>query len=147
MDYPRGMRSGVFGGLALLVSMGCGASHDAGDGGADGGAAPAVGRECLPASVPSGGYDAREVYLEPSSAQCDTRACIVYQLDGDPRMVDCAGCLTSEEVRARVFCTCRCSTDTGADVCACPSGFSCVDDLITTGGEGTRGGYCVRDGL
>lgn len=143
--------------LAML-SIACGPAASQPDAGLDAaraedaGALPAVGRECLPEAVPPGGFDSREIYLETSSAQCGvaggTGTCIVYQLDGDPRTVDCAGCPTADEVRDRVFCTCRCSSDVaGASLCACPDGFACVDDVLTTGGDGLRGGYCIRDGL
>lgn len=135
--------------LILALAIGCGASHGAGD---DGGAthALAIGPACLPESIPAGGYSGAEVYLETSSASCETRACLVYHLDGDPTTLDCdgPGCVSSAEAAARAFCTCRCSSDVeGSPLCACPDGFECVDSLITFGGPGTAGGYCVREGL
>ena len=140
--------------LMLVIAMGCGPSYGAdADGGAgDGGAtgAPVVGGPaCLPEAIPAGGYSGAEVYLETNSVDCETRACLVYHLDGDPRMLDCdkPGCVSRAEAAARAFCTCRCSGgDEGSALCACPEGFECVDDLITAGSGGASG-YCVREGL
>lgn len=145
--------------LMVTLAAGCGtAPADPGGDAATGGdgatggdpTTSPVGAACTPESIPAGGYDGREVYIESGSASCETRACLVYQLDGDPRMLDCdePGCVSSEEVAARTFCTCRCSSDTpGATLCTCPSGFSCIDGVVEAGGEGVRGGYCIRDGL
>jgi hypothetical protein len=132
----------------LMLALGCGASHGDGDDGGTTGA-PRVGPACLPESIPAGGYSGLEVYLETSSASCETRTCLVYHLDGDPTMLDCdgPGCVSSAEAAARSFCTCRCSSDVeGSPLCECPEGFECVDDLIA-GGPGIAGGYCVREGI
>lgn len=98
-----------------------------------------VGDPCVPESVPSGGYDDREVYLETSSVQCRTRTCMVYHLEGDPS--------TAAGADEQIFCSCRCSVLTGASantpLCNCGDGYTCVDDIVTTGGEGVQGGYCV----
>lgn len=133
--------------LMLVLSIGCGEAHETDDGGAE---TALVGLACLPESMPVGGFNGLEVYLETSSASCETRACMVYRLDGDPRMLDCdgPGCVSRAEAEARVFCTCRCAADDPASpLCACPSGFECVEDVITTAGAGVNGGYCVREGL
>ena len=64
-----------------------------------------------------------------------------------------AGCITQDTLNNQVFCSCRCSV--GADgqantpLCACGDGFTCLDDVVTTGGVGVTGGYCIpciRDG-
>ncbi|HJK99414.1 MAG TPA: hypothetical protein RMF84_19465 [Polyangiaceae bacterium LLY-WYZ-14_1] len=114
--------------------------------------APGVGAPCEPESVPQGGFDAQERYLETSSVQCRTRVCLVYELDGDPREICGEGgddnCVTPEELD-RVFCTCRCDAPTGdARECECPDGFSCEQVLDeNVGGDGIAGGYCVRNRL
>jgi len=127
-------------------------------------ATPEVGAPCLPEQIPDTGFDDREAYIESSSVQCETRVCIVYRLDGDPR----DGCVASPpeegctpgdtscsqgkkcsepaDVEDRIYCSCRCnSADTGFAECECPDGFSCVD-LLDQGGPGVRGGYCVKNG-
>lgn len=111
-----------------------------------------IGDPCIPESIPPGGFDAREIYLETSSVQCRTRVCMVYQLSGDPENI-CdatggpAGCISQDTVNAQVFCSCRCSIPEGGQantpLCDCGDGFRCVDDVVTTGGAGVRGGYCV----
>jgi len=124
---------------------------------------PEVGAPCLPEQVPDTGFDDREAYIESSSVQCETRVCIVFRLRGDPRegcmqtgptecppedpgCVPSALCAEEDEVKKRVYCTCRCnSADTGFAECECPDGYSCVD-VLEQGGPGVRGGYCVRDG-
>jgi hypothetical protein len=146
--------SGVFA-LVVALASSCGGGteeRDSGSGvGSDGGHSAVVGQSCLPESVPRDGFEPAEVYLETTSDACATGdrpgVCIVYQLDGDPRTTDCPDCPNAAEVEARVFCTCRCSSVTGPPPCACPDGFMCVDNLVTTGGDGVRGGYCVREGL
>lgn len=125
--------------LLLAAASGCTASP--------------IGDPCVPESIPAGGFAMQEVYLETSSVQCRTRTCMVYQLMGDPN-VDCgtAGadpdtCTTVDEREQQIFCSCRCSVLAGASantpLCNCGQGFTCVDDLVTNGGEGVQGGYCV----
>lgn len=110
-----------------------------------------IGDPCVPESIPPGGFDSREIYLETSSVQCRTRVCMVYQLDGDPENI-CegggpAGCIEQDTVNNQVFCSCRCSVTDGSQantpLCDCGDGFECIDDIVTTGGAGVRGGYCV----
>lgn len=105
-----------------------------------------IGDPCVPESIPMGGYDDREIYIETSSVQCRTRTCMVYKLLGQPSM-DCTGAASDPPECHQVFCSCRCSTTSGAQantpLCACGEGFTCVDDVVTTGGEGVQGGYCV----
>jgi hypothetical protein len=140
----------------LLVSL-CLAAFATG-----GCATPAVGDPCQPEQVPANGFVDSEAYVESSSVQCETRVCIVYHLDGDPRE-DCearGGCQVSGgtcaddvlrcaddvEIAKRMYCTCRCdSGNTGFAECECPDGFSCVD-VLEQGGPGVRGGYCVKNG-
>lgn len=131
---------------------------------ATGCATPAVGDPCLPEQVPEDGFVDSEAYVESSSVQCETRVCIVYHLDGDPRKDcperggcvktdtnQCLGddvlrCAPADAVEKAAYCTCRCdSADTGFAECECPDGFSCVD-VLEQGGPGVRGGYCVRNG-
>ena len=91
--------------------------------------------------IPESGFDPFEAYIESSSVQCETRVCMVYHYEGDPKAN-----ADSAEVDDRVYCTCRCnSADTGFSECDCPDGFSCVD-VLEQGGPGVRGGYCVRNG-
>lgn len=121
-----------------------------------------VGDPCIPESIPPGGFDAREVYIETSAVQCRTRACIVFQFAGNPdcqfnedgtcptRCTDASPpipCFEPEVVLNAVHCTCRCSGgggDTNVPLCTCNDGFHCVDVLMA-GGDGVRGGYCVRN--
>lgn len=145
-----GLRGLLLLATAGLVACSSGPAPDDAAVEADGGAT-AVGRACEPVSVPLGGFTSLEVYLETSSTQCaagdaPSGFCITYQLDGDPR-AGCSGsgCTPADETALRVFCTCRCSgSGSATDLCVCPSDMTCVDDLITTGGAGVIGGYCVR---
>lgn len=123
---------------------------------------PPVGAPCLPEDIPDNGFNPSESYIESSSVQCETRVCIVYQLNGDPRegcvetgptvcppedenCVPAIPCASEEDVEDRIFCTCRCNAgDTGFAECDCPSGFTC-QDILDRGGDGVRGGYCVRN--
>lgn len=112
-------------------------------------ATPAVGAPCLPEQIPESGFDKREAYIESSSVQCETRVCMVYKLNGDPTEgcvpSEIKACPTPKEVESSVYCTCRCdSGNTGFAECECPDGFSCVE-VLSKGGPGVRGGYCVRN--
>jgi hypothetical protein len=111
-----------------------------------------IGDPCIPESIPPNGFDNREIYLETSSVQCRTRVCMVYQLDGNPETICDAsglpeGCVTETELDQQVFCSCRCSITEGGQantpLCNCADGFTCIDDIVTEGGAGVRGGYCV----
>lgn len=114
----------------------------------------AVGDPCVPEDVPAGGFLASETYLEKSSVQCTTRVCLVRELQGDPRNLqedgcprgDDATCVSAIEVEEKVYCSCRCGAPAGSGVptCDCPSGFFC-EEVLETGGDGIRGGYCVRN--
>ena len=127
---------------------------------------PAVGAPCLPEQVPDDGFDPSEAYIETSSVQCETRVCMVYQLEGAPKgSASCvppesckkcdAGdmkcvadvrCAADEQVAKRVYCTCRCDSGGGGFAeCDCPSGFTCAQ-VLEQGNAGVRGKYCVRDG-
>ena len=124
--------------VPLLLAMGCTGSP--------------IGDPCIPESIPPGdGFDSREIYLETSSVQCRTRVCMVYRLNGNPENI-CdatggpAGCIDQQVANNRVYCSCRCSLSSGqADqpLCECSDGFRCQDDIVTTGGMGVQGGYCV----
>jgi len=96
-----------------------------------------VGDPCDPESVPGGGFDPQEVYLETSSVQCRTRVCMVYEIDGLPE--------DSEENQENVYCTCRCDAPEGSNTptCNCPGGFTC-ETILEQGGTGIQGGYCVK---
>jgi len=123
-----------------------------------------IGDPCIPENIPQedrdgdglpDGFDAAEVYIETSSVQCRTRTCMVFALNGNPEKIvgepSCGAgdtdCVTQQEVDTQVFCSCRCSLGPGAaantPLCNCGDGFTCVDDLVTTGGDGVVGGYCV----
>ena len=114
-----------------------------------------IGDPCVPESVPANGFDNREVYLETGSVQCRTRVCMVYRLQGDPRQVrdtdSCSDgsdtCVSQEALDQQVFCSCRCDVPAGdqanTPLCDCGDGFDCVEDVVTTGGVGVRGAYCV----
>jgi hypothetical protein len=121
--------------------------------------ATGVGDPCVPEAVPLLGFTARESYVETSSVQCRTRVCLVYRLQGHPeRLVGTPSCPTSDPTLSatfvdqqtrddRVFCSCRCSAagiDSNLPLCDCNEGFHCVD-LLTQGGAGVRGGYCIRE--
>ena len=109
-----------------------------------------VGDPCLPEDVQAGGFEISETYLETSSVQCKTRVCMVRELQGDTNNICSAvntdpECVQQNEVDENVYCTCRCRAPAGSGVptCSCPSGFECTD-ILETGGEGLRGGYCTR---
>ncbi len=114
---------------------------------------PSVGAPCLPEQIPEEGFDVREAYVESSSLQCETRTCLVFRLEGDPRetCVDSGDdtqrrCADPTEVEERVYCSCRCrSPEPNLPECECPDGFSCVD-VLEQGGDGVRGGYCIKAG-
>lgn len=127
---------------------------------------PAVGAPCLPEQVPGDGFDPSEAYIETSSVQCETRVCMVYQLEGapegtagcmphgqcrtctgaDPKCVAIPCCAPVEDVEKHVYCTCRCDVDGGKFAeCSCPTGFTCAQ-VLEQGNAGVRGKYCVRDG-
>jgi hypothetical protein len=121
-----------------------------------GGCAPSpIGDPCVPESIPSAGFDPREIYLETSSVQCRTRVCMVYQLDGNPEDIcdgvdDTDACVSAQALENQVFCTCRCSIPAGVEantpLCNCADGYVCQDNVVSAG-EGSRagvaGGYCV----
>ena len=127
---------------------------------------PAVGAPCLPEQVPTGGFDESEAYIETSSVQCETRVCMVFQLDGapegtggcmkPPNCVKCTAndpnckpipcCADQAALEERVYCTCRCDVDVGKFAeCSCPTGFTCTQ-VLEQGNAGVRGKYCVRNG-
>jgi len=136
-----------------------------------------IGDPCTPEAIPAGGFVNSEVYVETSSVQCRTRTCMVFRLNGDPNCVrsevEARNTCTPECTRTlsdgttvstcvdgdtddivpldsleRVFCSCRCraSGDANTPLCACTAGFHCVD-VLTAGGVGVQGGYCVPDDL
>ncbi len=92
------------------------------------------------AGVP--GFNTSEVYL-PLTPQCRSLRG-VCDLRG---YTDDNNVLTPDEFDTtnRCYCTCRCSAPVNGRTCSCPSGFSCEDNLIELGGDGIRGGYCIRN--
>ncbi|QQR88825.1 MAG: hypothetical protein IPJ88_11375 [Myxococcales bacterium] len=124
--------------LASLASFGC--------------EVEGVGDPCVPEAIQSGGFDEKEFYIEPSSVQCRTRFCLVYQLQGDPTNV-CAdgvlsgtdGCLTTDEVADRVYCTCKCGGENSN--CDCPDGFRCEEIFGEETSPGIAGSYCVKSSI
>lgn len=112
-----------------------------------------VGDPYLPEAVPEGGFRRSEVYIETGSPQCRTRVGMVYCLEGDPRYPlgsnGCvnASCPSQQQIDECVYCSCRCRAPEGvsAKTCSCPGGYECVD-LLEQGGDGIRGGYCVKQG-
>lgn len=118
------------------------------------GCAPSsIGDPCVPESIPEGGYAASEIYIETGSVQCRTRTCMVYEMEGNPE-TPCRGddsdpedCVSPQAIEQQIFCSCRCSAAEGAatntPLCGCGEGYTCVDDLVTEGGDGVIGGYCV----
>ncbi|MBN8614267.1 MAG: hypothetical protein J0L92_26950 [Deltaproteobacteria bacterium] len=80
--------------------------------------------------------------LTASGMQADT--CVI---DGDLNSIETGGDAAPNDRAARVFCSCRCSAgggDSNLPLCTCNEGFHCVD-LLTQGGAGVRGGYCIRE--
>lgn len=134
-----GLTGSVVAPLLLLLAAGCAGSP--------------IGDPCTPESIPPGGFDPREIYLETSSVQCRTRVCMVYRLDGNPECICplapgslCTTCIEQTTVNNQVYCSCRCSIQGGqanTPLCNCGEGFDCVDNIVTTGGAGVQGGYCV----
>ena len=134
---------------ALLLVMACVEQEDS-----------RVGAACLPEAIPEGGFNGGEVYLETSSVSCATRVCGVFRFDDDPSRSQeecveeggdataCAGLPTQSAIDERVFCTCRCATDTeGAATCECPAGFVCEPTYEREAGPGIAGSYCVRESI
>ena len=134
---------------ALMLALGCALMV--------GCATPEVGAPCMPEQIPDNGFNKNEAYVETSSVQCQTRVCLVYQLDGDPddrcQQVICNPddvtcvphtCATRDQVEERVYCSCRCKAPS-ADFaqCDCPAGYSCKE-ILKGGGPGVQGSYCVN---
>lgn len=119
---------------------------------------PDVGAPCLPEQIPENGFDPSEAYIETSSVQCETRVCLVYELEGDPSE-DCVPqtcadpldtecqavvCPTQEEIDARIYCSCRCKAPSAEFAeCECPDGYTC-EEVLQEGGPGVAGSYCVN---
>jgi len=131
-----------------------------------------VGDPCIPESVPCTdgvcGFSKTESYVESSSVQCRSRVCIVHKLRGgatlaDPRDIvgenegidwlpktgaedtDGPSAVDPGDLDKGVYCTCRCKDGDGKKVegCECGDGFKC-EEILTLGGAGIRGSYCVR---
>ncbi|HMI89928.1 MAG TPA: hypothetical protein VK509_01130 [Polyangiales bacterium] len=109
-----------------------------------------IGAACLPAAIPTGGFDPREASVEVRSDQCESEACLVFALEGNPspdcEASDSVKCPTAEEIERTVYCSCRCDAPEGdpGPLCDCVDGFSCVE-TIAKGPPGIRGSYCVRN--
>jgi hypothetical protein len=121
-----------------------------------------IGEPCIPESIPCSkdkgcGFGAQESYVESSSVQCRSRVCIVHKLKGgdlaDPRELcsnppaagDNPNCVTNDQLDQSVYCTCRCKDGKGKKVegCECEGEFKC-EEILTLGGDGIRGSYCVK---
>lgn len=120
-----------------------------------------VGDVCRPepSLVPADGFFPGENYFETASRQCASEVCMVYNDFAGATSLDpsesreacearagtaCETLPTDERIADTVYCSCRCSGATTPDAnCACPSGFTCVDNLVSIGPN--RGGYCVRE--
>jgi hypothetical protein len=122
---------------------------------------PTVNRNC--------GFRDSESYIESSSVQCRSRLCIVHKLKGrggntlaDPRdlegkdegvdwnpdeggtQTDGPSRVGQQDLDQSVYCTCRCNAPKETrEFCECPSGYKC-EEVLTLGGEGIKGSYCVR---
>jgi hypothetical protein len=109
-----------------------------------------IGAACMPKAVPADGFDPREASVEVGSDQCESEACLVYMLDGDPRPECEAGdgrvCPTQSEIDRSIYCSCRCDAPEGdpGPLCDCVDGFTCVE-AIPDAPPGIRGSYCVRN--
>ena len=108
-----------------------------------------VGAACLPRAIPARGFDPRTASVEVRSDQCESEACLVFGLYGDPRPECVASetvqCPTAEEVERSIYCSCRCDAPEGdpGSLCECGEGFSCTP-TIEGAPAGIRGSYCVR---
>ncbi len=147
--------------IAIFVcGMACELSACANDG---------VGDPCVPESIPCDddkskgcGFSKSESYVESSSVQCRSRVCIVHKLVGGAELADPRDIEGQDEGIARpgidgpnsvdkaaldqsVYCTCRCKNGDGKKIegCECADGFEC-EEILTLGGDGIRGFYCVR---
>jgi hypothetical protein len=110
-----------------------------------------VGKACLPEANNDDQYSELEAVLETNSTECDTGACLVYRLSGDPAR-GCTPsrthvCATEDELKAKAYCSCRCDAPDAdpSSLCHCPHGFSCVPTL-EDGPASARGSYCLKDG-
>ncbi len=117
-----------------------------------------VGDPCVPEIVPVTvveeeglppenvtGFAAGEVFVESQSVQCRTRTCLVFNDFPTAAVLD-PEAVSDEQLDNQVYCSCRCEAPPGSNTptCDCPSGFACVPNVINQGGEGLRGGYCIR---
>lgn len=120
-----------------------------------------VGDPCTPETIPSkngmSGFERTESYIESNSVQCRSRLCIVHRLEGkesdspadprfpceDPRYANMPTCVRADKLAQSVHCTCKCGGPKTSEQCDCPSGFKCRE-ILTLGGDGIRGSYCVR---
>jgi hypothetical protein len=116
-------------------------------GAALGGCSEGVGDPCMPEYIEKHGFSDKDIYIEASSVQCETRVCGVFKFKGNPKeIIEIPGC--TSYVEERVFCTCRCRAPSGAfATCSCPDGYECSEDILEAAGEGLRGGYCVKTGV
>jgi hypothetical protein len=114
-----------------------------------------TGKSCQLTTVPDGGFNSADVYVETNSSECGMGTCLVYHLEGDPNCkasdagVDCAGHvpLPATEAAKRMYCSCRCDAPEGdpGELCTCDPGYACTPSL-NDGPAGVRGSYCVRRG-
>ena len=143
-------------GLVSAALFGCADDSDHDDSQAE----ATVGKVCEPKSVPEGGLDPQEAYVEAQNAACGAGVCLAYRVPGDPRAAcraqpgacsasdpACSGsarCTDAADIEKHVSCSCRCDgPDTQAHYCACPDGFLCVP-VLEQGDPSLVGSYCTR---
>jgi hypothetical protein len=85
-------------------------------------------------------FSRSEIYVEEASPACPVLrpACMVYEVQGNPRSDCTAGCATPEEASRRAFCTCRCD---GPTPCTCAEGEVCDPSAFSVGS------FCVAGDL
>jgi hypothetical protein len=112
-----------------------------------------VGDSCMPQVVPEDGFAESQAYLQTGAADCGTGACLVYHLEGDTTpgcedvdAGDLERCADPAQAEDRVYCSCRCAGPgvASSELCDCPDGFSCQEELFRDAPEALRGGYCMR---
>jgi len=113
-----------------------------------------LGASCTPRVRPERGFDDLEAYLEVGAPDCDGGGCLVYRLRDNEDFCDPedpnAVCASPDEVRERIYCSCRCGAPEGEDVdpaelCDCADGYTCLE-VLPLGPIGSGGSYCVRNG-
>ena len=126
-----------------------------------GSGAAGVGDSCFAAiaTVPEGGFQRTEVYLDVGTTACPSELCVVNHYRGDLLLSPLQGDGIEEHVEVcgpecgwsgiedRIYCTCKCGVTAGGDPSSiecsdCPSGYECCP-LFSLGA--IAGDYCVRE--